>query len=158
MKALLKKQYLDEYNLRQITKSVFNLFDDYNYKKAVAQDYIDSQYSHPMSDHLDDTRNKRGQKDAVYDVVVRRSKVVKYIESFDMKIKSLKNDFTTEELIIFEHSIIERESDKVIMDRLAMTDKTYYIVKKSCFVKIALRYNLADGFSKSVFTTISLID
>jgi len=59
---------------------------------------------------------------------------------------------------IYNHSVIGREQDKQIRDRICKTDRTYYPIKKSCYVKIALRFGLVDGFTKNVFATISLFD
>ena len=66
--------------------------------------------------------------------------------------------FTPEEMKIYNHSVIGREQDKQIRDRICKTDRTYYPIKKSCYVKIALRFGLVDGFTKNVFATISLFD
>ena len=60
-------------------------------------------------------------------------------------------------MTIYKYSILAREQDKEIRDRICKTDKTYYPIKKSCYVKFALRFGLVDGFTKKVFETINLI-
>ena len=70
----------------------------------------------------------------------------------------LPADLTDDELKIYKYSILLREQDKQIKDRICKTDKTYYPIKKSCYVKVALRFSLVDGFTKNVFSTISLFD
>lgn len=157
MKVEFKKMYLDQYNLTKITKAVHNLFDDYNYKKAVAQEYLDSIYQHRLKDKPEDLKNKNNN-DTTYSTVEKRDKVVKYINEFERKLEHLLSTLSPDEMIIYNYSIICREQDKQIRDRICKTDTTYYPIKKSCYVKIALRFGLVDGFTKEVFATISLFD
>ena len=81
-----------------------------------------------------------------------------YLNQFDKKLEHVKERFTDEELTIFKYSVLARASDKEMRDRICKTDKTYYPIKKSCYVKLALSFDLIDGFTKKVFKTISLFD
>lgn len=157
MKALLKKKYIEEYNLKSVTKAVLNLFDDYNYKINISYDYLGKQLNHELYE-IPVHSGKSKKQDEISKIVEKRENVLNYINEFDRKLKILKNEFTSEELAIFKYCIIERAMDKEVMDQIAKTEKTYYNIKKSCFVKIALRYNLVDGYSKKVYFTISLVD
>ena len=157
MQVEFKKKYLDEYDLKAIVKAVYNLFDDYNYKKAIAQEYLDSIYQHRLTDKLEYSKYHK-KIDSTYNTVEKRDKVVNYLNEFDRKLEFLLSTFTAEEMKIYNHSVIGREQDKQIRDRICKTDRTYYPIKKSCYVKIALRFGLVDGFTKDVFATISLFD
>ncbi len=157
MQVEFKKKYLDEYDLKAIVKAVYNLFDDYNYKKAIAQEYLDSIYQHRLTDKPEYSKYHK-KIDSTYNTVEKRDKVVNYLNEFDRKLEFLLSTFTAEEMKIYNHSVIGREQDKQIRDRICKTDRTYYPIKKSCYVKIALRFGLVDGFTKDVFATISLFD
>lgn len=157
MQVEFKKKYLDEYDLKAIVKAVYNLFDDYNYKKAIAQEYLDSIYQHRLTDKPEYSKYHK-KIDSTYNTVEKREKVVNYLNEFDRKLEFLLSTFTAEEMKIYNHSVIGREQDKQIRDRICKTDRTYYPIKKSCYVKIALRFGLVDGFTKDVFATISLFD
>lgn len=157
MKVEFKKKYLDEYNLNKITKAVHNLFDDYNYKKAIAQDYLDSIYEHRLKDKPEYRKNKK-KYDSTSTTAEKRTKVVNYLDEFDRKLDFLLTTFTPDEMKIYNYSVLNREQDKQVRDRICKTDTTYYLIKKSCYVKIALRFALVDGFTKEIFATISLYD
>ena len=84
--------------------------------------------------------------------------VVKYVNDFDAKIKYLKLNLTDDELTIFRYGIEERETDKELMDRIRKSYKTYLIIKKSCYIKIALRFSLVKNMDKAIFKAISIMD
>ncbi len=157
MRVEFKKKYLDEYNLKTIARAVYNLFDDYYYKKAVAQEYLESIGNYRFSNDKEYSKNHR-KVDSTYKTVEKREKVVNYLNEFDRKLEHLLTSLTDDEMVIYKHSILGREQDKVVRDRICKTDKTYYLIKKSCYVKFALRFSLVDGFTKDVFATISLYD
>lgn len=157
MKVELKKKYLDEYDLKVIAKAVYNLFDDYNYKKAIAQEYLDSIYQRKSNNEPVYSKHRK-KIDSTYEIVKKRERVVKYLDEFDRKLDYLLSTLTADELKIYTYSVLAREQDKQVRDRTCKTDKTYYPIKKSCYVKLALRFGLVDGFTKNVFATISLFD
>jgi len=157
MQVEFKKQYLDEYDLRPLVKAVYNLFDDYNYKKAIAQEYLDSIYQHRISDKPEYSKYHK-KVDTTYNTVEKREKVVNYLKDFDKKLDYLLSTLSEDERKVYKYSIIAREKDNVVRDEICKTDKTYYLIKKSCYVKFALRFGLVDGFTKNVFATISLFD
>lgn len=37
MRALLAKKYINDFDIKEISKDIFELFDKYNYKKELAQ-------------------------------------------------------------------------------------------------------------------------
>ena len=157
MRVEFKKKYLDEYDLKKVVRAVNNLFDDYYYKKAVAQDYLESFQKHRIMNENVSAKNHR-KTDLTYNIVEKREEVVSYLHEFDKKIENLLINLSDDEIKIYKYSILAREQDKVIRDKICKTDKTYYLIKKSCYVKFALRFNLVDGFTKDIFATISLYD
>ena len=92
------------------------------------------------------------------DSIIVRFSLAKYLDEFDRKLEYLLSTLTADELKIYNYSVLAREQDKQVRDRICKTDKTYYPIKKSCYVKLALRFGLVDGFTKNVFATISLFD
>ena len=157
MKLLLRKMYLDEYDLKPIVKAVHNLFDDYNYKKIISKGYYDESLKHEISYRPEDLRNRRNS-DFTSKSIEKKEKVDKYLKEFDKKLEYLLETFTEDELKIYKYCVLGRIQDKEMRDRICKTDKTYYPIKKSCYVKIAIGFDLVDGFSKEVFATISLFN
>ena len=66
----------------------------------------------------------------------------KEIEDFKFKVKYLKAQLTNEELMIFNHSIIERELDKMIMPIINKYSHSYYEIKISCYLKVAICFGI----------------
>ena len=157
MKVLLRKMYLDEYDLKPIVKAVHTLFDDYNYKKTMSQGYYDESLKHLLSYKPEDSRHKK-KSDSTLKAVENKEKVDKYLKQFDKKLEYLLETFTDDELKVFKYCVLARVQDKEIRDRICKTDKTFYPIKKSCYVKLALGFDLVDGFTKNVFATISLLN
>ena len=157
MKVLLRKMYLDEYDLKPIVKAVHNLFDDYNYKKTISKGYYDESLKHLLSYKPEDSRHKK-KSDSTLKAVENKEKVDKYLKQFDKKLEYLLETFTDDELKVFKYCVLARVQDKEIRDRICKTDKTFYPNKKSCYVKLALGFDLVDGFTKNVFATISLLN
>lgn len=144
MKALLSKKHLENFDMKVLTKEVEELFDNYNFLCELVD----------MS-MIEDKKGEERLQKGIYSIemkkIIKIENYINYIREFDNKIEALKSSFTDDELQIFKYGIEERESDKVICDRICKTYKTYYIIKKSCFVKIALRFNLAtEAVSKTL--------
>lgn len=136
MRALLSKRYLEYFDMKVLTKEVEDLFDNYNFISELADKNM-------IESKKDEIPLKKGIYSVEMKRVVKIENYINYIKEFDKKLESLKSSFTDEELTIFKYGIEERESDKEICDRICKTYKTYYTIKKSCFVKIALRFNLS---------------
>lgn len=156
MRVLLRKIYLDEYNLKPIVKAVHNLFDDYNYKKLISKRYYDDTLRHLLSYKPEDSRYEN-KTDSTLMAVQNKEKVDKYLDGFERKLEKLLETFTDDETRIFKYCVLARAQDQEVRDRICKTDKTYYLIKKSCYVKLALGFDLVDGFTKNVFATISLL-
>ena len=157
MRVLLTKEYIDYFDLKQISKDILKLFDDYNYKVSVAQLYIDCGQHGELS-YRGESLSKYRKFSSVEQAVIKREKLMKYIDDFNVKIKNLKLTLTDDELEIFHYAVEERETDKELCDRICKSYKTYYQIKKSCFVKIALRFNLVREKEEMILETISLYD
>lgn len=137
MKALISKKYLDNFDMKKLSKAVFDLFDDYNFICGlVKENMIES------SHYSDNSKNKFNSSNEELKSVVKRESYVRYLKEFDRKIENLKSTFTDDELKVFQYSIEDRETDKELCDRIHKTYKTYSVIKKSCYVKVALKFNL----------------
>lgn len=157
MRVLLTKEYINQFDLKQLTKAIFKLFDDYNYKVNLAQYYLTSSLDHELYDRPESFQNGR-KSDPVTEATIKREKLLSYIKEFENKLKYLKLSLTDDELKILIYSVGERETDKEVSDRLARSYKTFYVIKKSCYVKIALRFGLVNEIEKTILQTISLYD
>lgn len=155
MKALLKEPYLDEYRLRPLVRAVHNLFDDYNYKRLLSNNIYDEQLKRPLKFRPEDLSYHR-KSDPTAKAIEVKDDVEEFISLFERKLSRLLEEFTDDEMIIYREVILNRMPDNIIRDRICKTDKTYYPIKKSCYLKIALAFELVDGYSKKVYMTISL--
>jgi len=155
MKALFQKPYLDEYRLKPLVKAVHNLFDDYNYKRILSKDIYEDALKKPLHFRPEDLSYHK-KSDPTSRAIETKEDVEKFISLFERKLNCLLNEFTEDEMIIYRETVLNRMSDSVVRDRICKTDKTYYPIKKSCYLKIALAFDLVDGYSKKVYMTISL--
>lgn len=156
MKVLLTKEQVQNYNMRTITKKIFAKFDEYNYNLELRESYVDEAVKGKV---LSDMPVAKGRKsDPTWASTVKRDKVTKYIDDFELKLKYLKANLTKEEKEILKLSIMEREDNSVLCDKLAKEYKAVYWIKKSCYVKVALRFNLVKEKEKAIISTVSVFD
>lgn len=151
MKILLSKKYLNEFDLKKCTKEVYELFDEYHFLKTLidngdAVDFTRSEYFSIVKSSF------VSNKELSY--LLRQESLDKVINCFEEKIEQLKNTFTLDELKIFELSIIERIPDINIEEEICKYSNTYYNLKKSCYVKTALKFNL---FKETIHQSVKKI-
>lgn len=137
MKALISRKYLDSYDMRQLTRAVHELFDDYNFIRSLIKERLIERpiNSNPVKNHYNNYNEE-------LKAITKRETYINYLKEFDKKMEYLKSTLTEDELKILEYCIENRESDKEVCDRVAKSYKSYFIIKKSCYVKIALKFNL----------------
>ena len=157
MIALLAKKYIKNFNMKQINKEVTDLFDKYNLKKQLADQYLDEAFKRELKGE-EGACSIRRHSNPTAKSAASREKLLEYIDNFDTKIKFLKSNLTDDELIIFHYGIEEKETDTEIMDRVCKSYKTYLIIKKSCYIKVALRFNLVKNAENTIFKTIIIFD
>lgn len=137
MKALISKKYLDNFDMKVLSKAVFELFDDYNFICSLVKEHMIEGTS-----TINNSKSKFNNSSEELKSVLKRESYVKYLKEFERKIDNLKTTFTDDELKVFQYSIEDRETDKELCDRVRKTYKTYFVIKKSCYVKVALKFNL----------------
>ncbi len=139
MKMLIDENLVCPFCARELYKKVLNLFDDYYIHKLTAD--------HPLMQkaYLQKSQEEFHQKknfDSTFYSVLQHEKALNYIEKFEKQIEYIKEHFTAEENIIFTLSVMERKPDKSIIIELNKSEHYYYKIKKSCYLKIALRFEL----------------
>ncbi len=137
MKALISRKYLDNFEMKELSKAVFDLFDDYNFICSLVRDHMIEK-----TNCRDYAKNKSNSSSEELKSLLKRESYIKYLKEFEKKVEDLKANFTDDELKVFKYSIGDRETDKELCDRITKTYKTYFIIKKSCYVKVALKFNL----------------
>lgn len=137
MKALISRKYLDNFDMKELSKAVFELFDDYNFICSLVKEHMIE-----SSNYISDSKNKLNNSNEELKSVLKRESYMNYIKEFERKIENLKTTFTDDELKVFQYSIEDRETDKELCNRILKTYKTYFVIKKSCYVKVALKFNL----------------
>ena len=156
MRALLAKDYIEEFDLKNLSKIIIKNFDEYNYKQFVAQQHIDASLGHPLIERLEAFTNKKSDPTEL--IVEKRQNLIKSIDKFDKTLKLLKDEFTDDERDIFHYTVEERETDKEARAKICKSEKTYYYIKKSCYVKIVLKFNWLKDYDSLILKTISLND
>ncbi len=152
VRALLKLSYIENFNMKKLTNAIFQEFDKYNYEINVAQSYIDSMLG---SGDIQVVSNNRGKSQPVLSIVEKRQKILDEIDAFEKKIKEVKAILSDDELLVFHYSIEERETNAQVSDRMCRSMKTFLHIKKSCFVKVALKLGLTDNLDKIILKTIN---
>lgn len=138
-KSLLNLNSVEPFNAKQLYKKVIAEFDNYKTKLFVIDSLAESSLSRNMESREE---QKNGNSDKTFSLVLKREKLLEQVKKFEGKIEYAKSTFTKDEMILFNHSILEREIDKVIMDDMAKYERTYSKIKKSCYAKIALSLGL----------------
>ncbi len=140
MKLLLPKENLQKYNLRDIVREVYQLFNDYNAKKLMMKAYSEKTLSRTI--HLE--RMKPHHSDPVFAATLKRERLKAEVEQFNKKLKNLKLTMTEEEKKVFKWCVEDRKTEYELCDLLHKSSKTVHLIKKSCYVKIALHFGLVD--------------
>ena len=78
----------------------------------------------------------------VQNKVEQMEKLNNYINSMNAHISFLKKEFTEDEKLIFQMSILDDMLDEEIADSMSMTTRGLYPKKKSCYIKTAIFFNL----------------
>lgn len=91
MRALLAKKYINDFDIKEISKDIFELFDKYNYKKELAQQYLYGSLSRKLQDTPES--HKGGTSDPVYKAAIKREKLLDYVNEFDTKNQILEVEF-----------------------------------------------------------------
>lgn len=141
MKALLSKECLSKYELKEIIKRVHQLFEDYNSKRMCFNFLCEETLSSHRSKEI---VIKQGFSNPVMETAIRREKLMVELDSFKTKLRILKRAFTAEEKLIFKYCIEERKVEGELCDLLNRSSKTIRWIKKSCYVKIALQFGLIE--------------
>ncbi len=141
MKVLLSKECLSKYELKDIIRNVHHLFDEYNSKKLLVKFYKDD----ALSAHTNKEIYVNGRvSNPVLTATLKREPLIFEIQSFNTKLRTLKANFTEEEKLIFKYCIEEHKTECELCDLLHSSVKTVRWIKKSCYVKIALRFGLTE--------------
>lgn len=130
MKALISRKYLDNFEMKELSKAVFDLFDDYNFICSLVRDHMIEK-----TNCRDYAKNKSNSSSEELKSLLKKRIIYKIFKRVWKKVEDLKANFTDDELKVFKYSIGDRETDKELCDRITKTYKTYFIIKKSCYVK-----------------------
>ena len=141
MKILLSKDYLDKFAIREVVKSVHKKFDEYNYKVYLPKNYFGKTTTRVKEVVISPSFTIN---DSVLNTTIKREELLKEIKAFNSKIKYLKSTLTDDEKIIFKFGIEQRLTIDELADALAKSTKTTKKIRKSCYIKVALYFNLLN--------------
>lgn len=150
MRVLLAKEYLDQFNLRDISKSIYRKFDEYNYKI-----YLSKTFTGKTTSKIDEVSisRQKGMSNPTLNSIIKREQLLKNIKEFSNKIKYLKSTLTDDERLVFKYGIEQRLTDDELSDELAKSLKTTRYIKKSCYVKVALHFDLIKNKPKQCYNS-----
>lgn len=142
MRGKFNTKYLNNYDLKSLTKSITELNELIFYYRIAVKKYWTNSKSADIKITLNSNHNIC---DMTGNAIIKLENMKKAVDRYDRKIKYLKkNVLTSDEWKIFHYSIEKGESTEVIMDLINKSEKTYYKIKKSAFLKIALEFNLVE--------------
>lgn len=155
MKALLSKKYLENFDMKKLSKEIIALFDDYNFLKSLVKAQIVVSFNEKFIDDM----NYKHYNDYTMGQMLKKSNYNMFVKEFEKRIEIVKGSFTNDEIMIFTYSIENREADKIVCDRICKSYKTYFTIKKSCYAKLAIQFNLLEYVLNGVNNkAISLIN
>lgn len=142
MRGKFNKKYLENYNLKDLSKSIMELNELIFYYRIAIKKYWTNNKCGDINATLNSNHNVC---DMTGNALMKLENMKRTVERYDRKIKYLKkNVLTDDEWKIFHYAIEQGESSEVIMERINRSEKTYYKIKKSAFLKIALEFNLIE--------------
>ena len=138
--SILGKEIIAEYDYEKIRERVLSYF--YKYRRYMNKiDLIESSYNACLSnDNLGILSSKISDPTGIK--VQRMEEEKRYIDMMNKSLKSLKFRLTTDEKIILEYSILSNHTDDDLAFALSLDKSNIYQRKKSCFIKVAIYYQL----------------
>lgn len=148
MRVLLAKEYVDKFYLKEISKRIYKKFDEYNYKVFLAKNYYGKTTSTIKEVAIS---NSFSISNPTQQTTIKREELLNEIKKFSIKIKNFKSTLTEDEKAVFKYGIEQRLTDNEIADAIAKSLKTTRQIKRSCYVKVALHFNLIKKDDKAVY-------
>lgn len=146
MRALITASMVEPFNTKELYNKVIDKFLDYSLKKITINSIAEESLSRNTEIH--EECHTQNTSNPTWKATVKSDKLLDEVIDYENKINFLKTQFTKEEQIIYDESIVERELDKVIMDEVCRDPHKYYQVKKSCYLKVALCFGLIKPSEK----------
>lgn len=142
MKTLVDESKIEEFDAKKLFREVREKFDEYNINQLAMRDCAEEALVKDMKLH--EECFTQINSDPTLKAAIKSEKIADKVFKFESDIKYVQTQFTDDESIIFNYSIIQRELDKVIMERMCKDSHRYYTIKRSCFLKIGLRLGLVE--------------
>ena len=148
MRVLLAKEYVNKFYLKELSKRIYKKWDEYNYKVFLAKNYFGKATSTIKEVAISDTHSVSNPTQSV---LIKREELLNEIKKFNIKVKNFKATLTDDEKSIFKYGIEQRLTDEEMADAIAKSLKTTRQIKRSCYVKVALHFNLIQKDDKAVY-------
>ena len=143
VKAQLSNKYLKDFNMKKCVNIVNDFFDEYNFINAMIESNI-----FLLKNDNPEIKIRNYTNSSELAIITKKEELLSYMESINKKINELKESLTDEELQIFEYSIKLRMFDSEIQDIMLKSNNTYYMIKKSCYIKVILKFNLISSLNE----------
>ena len=150
MAYVYSKELTKVFDMKKISFEVRKFFNNYHLLCDCLKDYnIDN-----LTSKIKDVpiSSKGGKTDSVWKAVKEITDIKEQLNNINKKIAYLKRkELTDSERLVFKYSIMNGELDEIVQDKVGLSYKTYQQTKKSCYIKVAIKFNLTKGLEKSIF-------
>ena len=137
----LTEELMKPYDMRTISEMIKILFTTFNNIIFLVERYDLQLLNHnSKTDKVQESNVSDRTFSSVSALDINRN----FIRNFRKRLRIVKNKMTNDEKIIYEYSIEKKETDSVVQSIIKKYGKTYYHIKKSCYLKLYLYFNLDD--------------
>lgn len=140
---VLSKTEMAKYSTRLVTKKVNDLIEAYN-DVLLAIDDFDIKLSFGERDETSFISSNK-ISDITGSAVTTKESLKSLVNIFEKRMEYVKKLFTEDEKLIFEYSIEKQRPDLYVQNIVKKYDKTFYSLKKSCYLKIYIYFKLDEN-------------
>ena len=142
MKELLKDSYMQGSDKKKTRKAVIDLFEDIRYYEML----LEENDTIKKSKDITSANTSGGISDPTSSTFKKINDMAKAIDIFYKKLEEVKATFTDEEKTVYQHTIVKREKDDVILASTLLYPSKFYAVKNSMYFKIAIKFRLVNPY------------
>lgn len=136
----LDNDIIDKYDYEKVVVSVNKKFTKYRWLKTKKSLVLNKYKSPLVEEKIGDI--PKTNSDTTGNKALKLIQIDEYLEQFDNELSQLKEKLTVEEKIVLQNSIIDKTTDEILSIKLSISRAKVYPYKKSCYVKVAMFFNL----------------
>ena len=139
-KYFIEVDNVDAYDYEKTKRKVDDVFSKYRaYKQK--KEIIMKRYNAALSlDNLGIFSNQTS--DPVCNKVEQSEKYTNYIDTIDKVYELYQKDLSKDEKIVYKKCMLAKHTDDELMEDLCMSHGSCFVRKRSCYIKVALWFDL----------------